>query len=128
MGWNRANPSCCTWKWRITRSSRSTRKRLRAVGRQAPRGATGPPPTGTPKYATELHGRYEILDANQRAVVSRTLPIGRDECRNRRRDYYISYVVYMPEHIQPGPYTLELTIEDKKGAKFGNAVIDFQVK
>ena len=82
----------------------------------------------TPKYATELHGRYEILDANQRAVVSRTLPIGRDECRNRRRDYYISYVVYLPEHIQPGPYTLELTIEDKKGAKFGNAVIDFQVK
>ncbi|MHB0955631.1 MAG: hypothetical protein ACYC0X_04555 [Pirellulaceae bacterium] len=82
----------------------------------------------TPKYATELHGRYEILDAEQRAVVSRTLPIGRDECRNRRRDYYISYVVYMPEQIPSGAYTLELTIEDKKGAKYGNAVIDFRVK
>ena len=83
---------------------------------------------GTPKYATELHGRYEILDANQQTIASRILPVGRDECRNRRRDYYISYVVYLPEHIQPGAYTLELTIEDKKGAKFGNAVIDFRVK
>ncbi|MHB8969266.1 MAG: hypothetical protein ACYC3X_03575 [Pirellulaceae bacterium] len=83
---------------------------------------------GTPKYVTELHGRYEILDANQQTIASRILPVGRDECRNRRRDYYISYVVYLPEHIQPGPYTLELTIEDKKGAKFGNAVIDFRVK
>jgi hypothetical protein len=83
---------------------------------------------GTPKYATELHGRYEILDANQQTIASRILPVGRDECRNRRRDYYISYVVYLPEQIQPGAYTLELTIEDKKGAKFGNAVIDFRVK
>jgi hypothetical protein len=82
----------------------------------------------TPRYVTELHGRYEILDANQRTVVSRTLPVGGDTCRNQRRDYYISYVLYLPENIEPGAYTLELTIEDKKGGKFGNAVVDFRVK
>jgi hypothetical protein len=84
--------------------------------------------SGTPRYVTELHGRYEILDANQRTVVSRTLPVGGDTCRNQRRDYYISYVLYMPENIEPGAYTLELTIEDKKGGKFGNAVVDFRIK
>jgi hypothetical protein len=86
-----------------------------------------PSSVGPPRYVTELHGRYEILDANQRTVVSRTLPVGGDTCRNHRRDYYISYVLYMPENIEPGAYTLELTIEDKKGGKFGNAVVDFRI-
>lgn len=84
--------------------------------------------SNSPRYVTELHGRYEILDVNQRTVVSRTLPVGGDECRNQRRDFYISYVLYMPENIAPGPYTLELTIEDKKGGKFGNAVVDFRIR
>jgi hypothetical protein len=77
---------------------------------------------------TELHGRYEILDANQQVIAKRTLPVGSDTCRNQRRDFYISYVLYMPENIAPGAYTLELTIEDKKGGKFGNAVVDFRIK
>ena len=84
--------------------------------------------SNSPRYVTELHGRYEILDVNQRTVVSRTLPVGGDECRNQRRDFYISYVLYMPENIAPGTYTLELTIEDKKGGKFGNAVVDFRIR
>ena len=87
-----------------------------------------PSSVGTLRYVTELHGRYEILDANQRTVVSRTLPVGGDTCRNQRRDYYISYVLYLPENIEPGAYTLELTIEDKKGGKFGNALVDFRIK
>jgi len=80
------------------------------------------------RYVTELHGRYEILDANQRTVVSRTLPVSGDTCRKQRQDFYISYVLYMPDNIEPGDYTLELTIEDKKGNKFGNAVADFRIK
>ncbi len=87
-----------------------------------------PSSVGTLRYVTELHARYEILDANQRTVVSRTLPVSGDTCRNHRRDYYISYVLYLPENIAPGAYTLELTIEDKKGGKFGNALVDFRIK
>ena len=52
-------------------------------------------------YETELLGRYEILDADQRQVVSRTLPVSRDKCRNHRRDYFIPYTLYMPEQISP---------------------------
>lgn len=94
----------------------------RSAARRDGRGAGDPP-----RYATELHARYEILDAQQRTVVSRALPVGGDVCRNRRRDYYISYVLYLPEQITPGAYTLELTVEDKKGGKFGNAVVGFQI-
>lgn len=80
-----------------------------------------------PMYETELHGRYEILDANQRQIVARSLPVDRNVCRNHRRDYFIPYMLYLPEQITPGAYTLELTIEDKKGDKLGNAIIDFRI-
>jgi hypothetical protein len=79
-------------------------------------------------YETELLGQYEIFDADQRKIVTRTLPVSRDACRNRRRDYFIPYTIYLPEQIGPGSYTLELTIEDKKGHKFGNATVDFRMR
>ena len=34
----------------------------------------------------------------------------------------------MPKDIPAGHYTLELTIEDKKGNKFGSGMIDFRVR
>ncbi len=81
-----------------------------------------------PSYETDLHGRYEILDQQQRVIVSRTFPPNRDRSRNHRRDYFIPYSVQMPKEIAPGSYTLELTIEDKKGNKFGSAVTDFRIR
>lgn len=84
--------------------------------------------TSVPMFETELHGRYEILDAQQRTVAARLLPVDRNRCRNHRRDYFIPYMLYIPEKIQSGSYTLELVIEDKKGDKFGSAIIDFRVR
>jgi hypothetical protein len=84
--------------------------------------------TESATFHTELHGRWEILDADQRPVASRELPVDRNRCRNRRHDYFIPYTLYLPEKMEPGYYTLELTIEDKQGDKFGNAAIDFQIQ
>lgn len=81
-----------------------------------------------PMYATELHGRYDIYDASGRLIATHDLPVARDECRNRRRDYYIAYTQYLPKSLTPGSYTLDLTIEDKKANKMGNAVVDFQIR
>ena len=85
--------------------------------------------TGATKYATEFHGHYEIYDANQNRIVpEKQLPVARDECRNVRRDYFIPYQIYLPKRLPPGSYRLELTIEDNKSNKVGNAVLDFQVR
>ncbi len=84
---------------------------------------------GGTKYSTEFHGRYDIYDAKQNRVLSaKELPVARDECRNVRRDYFIPYQIYLPKTLTPGAYTLDLTIEDKKSGKEGNAVLDFQVR
>ncbi len=80
-------------------------------------------------YKTELHARYEILDENQRRVATKVLPVDRESCRNHRQDYYIPYLIYLPDNLEPGHYKLELVVEDEKGVgKVGFAAVDFQVE
>jgi len=78
-------------------------------------------------YETELQGSYRILDRGGIARAERTLPLDKQTCANLRRDYYIAYRLYIPSELTPGVYTLELTIEDKKGNKSNNALLDFNV-
>ncbi len=96
-------------------------------GRGTPRRAAAAT-ARVPYYTTELLARYDILDQNQRVVVSHTLPPNRDRSRNRRRDYFIPYSLILPKDLRSGSYTLELTIEDKKGNKYGNAVTDLRIR
>lgn len=81
-----------------------------------------------PIYETELVGRYDIVDSNQRIVMSRTLPVIRDRCRQHRRDFFVAYEFHMPPEIDSGHYSLELTIEDRKGDKFGSGAIEFRIR
>jgi hypothetical protein len=79
-------------------------------------------------FETQLQGSYEIVDTSGRRVADQILPMDSHICRNRRRDYFIAYRIYMPQSISPGHYTLRLTIEDVKGRKFGQSDIDFQIQ
>lgn len=78
-------------------------------------------------YETELQGSFRVLDRSGIARAERTLPLDKQTCANLRRDYYIAYRLYIPSELAPGSYTLELTIEDKKGSKSNNALLDFNV-
>jgi hypothetical protein len=80
------------------------------------------------QYETELHGSYEILDDAGRRVTNNVLPLDRQVCNNRRRDYFIPYVLTMPDDIEPGTYRLQLTIEDVIGKKSNQASIDFRIR
>jgi hypothetical protein len=78
-------------------------------------------------YETELQGSFRVLDRSGIARSERMLPLDRQSCSNHRRDYYIAYRIYIPTELSPGAYTLELTLEDKKGNKSNNAILDFNV-
>ncbi len=84
--------------------------------------------TQVPIFESDLLSRYDILDQNQRVVMSRTLPVIRDRCRQHRRDFFIAYDFYIPKKIAAGRYTLELTVEDRKGDKFGSGTIDLNIR
>jgi hypothetical protein len=83
-----------------------------------------PQPNG---YETELQGSYQIFDAGGRRVAEHTFAPEKEICRNRRRDYFIPFRMYLPKRIDPGPYTLQLTIEDLKGRKFGQSSVRFAI-
>ena len=82
---------------------------------------------GSTGYETELQGSFRVLDRGGTARSERLLPLDRQTCSNHRRDYYIAYRIYIPAELSPGAYSLELTLEDKKGNKSNNALLDFNV-
>ncbi len=80
------------------------------------------------RFETELQGDYAILDAGGRRVSSKVLPLDKQQCDNRRRDYFIAYRLWLPQDIPSGGYSLVLTIEDVKGNKSNQATVDFRIR
>jgi hypothetical protein len=71
---------------------------------------------GDDSFETELQGSYQIFDNRSNLVDERELPLDKEVCRNYRRDYFLAYLIYLPDDLSSGTYRLELTIEDKKGS------------
>lgn len=78
-------------------------------------------------FETQLQGSYEVFDRNGARVAEQLLPVEKEVCMNRRRDYFIVYHIYMPSNLPNGSYSLKLTVEDMKARKFGQSSIDFQI-
>lgn len=79
-------------------------------------------------FETLLQGSYDVLDSSGRRVTSQTLPESQQVSKNRLRDYYIAYQMYLPESLDVGRYQLRLTMEDVHGKKYGQAKLDFEIK
>ena len=83
---------------------------------------------GPKGFHTSLRSSYQILDnRGQRVAVDDFVP-NQEDCRNRRRDYFIFYEFSMPERIYPGEYTLQLTVSDVNSQKVGQSKVEFYVK
>lgn len=78
-------------------------------------------------FATEFVSSYEVFDVSGRRVAEQQFPVAQEVCRNRRRDYFIRYHMHIPKQLMPGDYTLQLTVEDQKGHKFGQGSVKFKV-
>lgn len=78
-------------------------------------------------FETQLQGTYEILDSNGRRIANQLLPMEKEICQNRRRDYFIIYHIYLPSRIEAGKYQMRVTVEDMKAKKFGQADLDFEI-
>jgi hypothetical protein len=80
------------------------------------------------RFETELSGVYEIRDSAGERVANVVLPLDKQLCDNRRRDYFIAYRIFLPQDIRAGTFTLYLTIEDLKGRKSSQGSIEFQIR
>ena len=80
------------------------------------------------QYETELLGEYTIVDSTGQRIISRGLPLDKQSCKNRRRDYFIAYKLFLPAEMDSGEYTLVLTMEDVKGHKSNRGSIEFRIQ
>ncbi len=79
-------------------------------------------------FETVLQGSYEIYDSKDVKVFSQILPADRQVSANYLRDYFIAYQMFLPSELSSGDYRLQLTMEDVKGSKYGQANVAFQIK
>jgi len=79
-------------------------------------------------FHTLLRSSYQILDSAGQRVADHTFTTTEEYCQNTRRDFFIGYHLRMPKRINPGKYTLQMTIEDLKSQKVGQSTIEFTVK
>jgi len=79
-------------------------------------------------FYTQLRSSYQILDVGGQRVAEHTFSTTEEYCQNARRDFFIGYHLRMPKRINPGKYTLQLTVEDLKSQKVGQSSIEFTIK
>jgi hypothetical protein len=80
------------------------------------------------KYETELLWTYDILDSKGNRMANVVLPLDKNRCENRRRDYFIAPKVFLPKDLRPDKYTLRVSVEDVKGGKSNEGSIEFRIK
>jgi len=90
----------------------------------------GTEPTADGQFRTTLKSTIEIHKVGpQGGLVSQyDFPGTIDNCRNRRQDYFHSYMVNIPERSTLGPHLMKLTIEDQISHKVNTYTMNFNVK
>ncbi|MCC9645314.1 hypothetical protein LOC71_23795 [Rhodopirellula sp. JC740] len=83
---------------------------------------------GTSGFETMLQGSYDLLDESGQRVASQSLPVDKQISKNKLRDYFIAYQMYLPDSLGPGSYRLRLTMEDVHGKKYGQNELPFEIK
>ncbi len=63
-------------------------------------------------YDTALASKLEITDKNNQLVVRMDFPGQPDRSLSPRQDYFIHYQFYVPARMEPGEYTLTITLRD----------------
>lgn len=79
-------------------------------------------------FHTALRSSYQIFDTRGQRVADHEFTVTEEQCQNARRDFFIGYHLRLPKRINPGKYTLQLTIEDLKSQKVGQSSIDFSIR
>jgi hypothetical protein len=79
-------------------------------------------------YHTALRSSYQILDTAGQRVADHAISTTEEYCQNPRRDFFIGYQLRIPARLNPGTYTLQLTIEDLKSQKVGQSSVELTIK
>lgn len=86
-------------------------------------------PTSDGRYKTILKSTIEIHRAGSQSglVTRQDFTPTEDLCRNRRSDYFHSYMINIPDRVTVGPHILKLIVEDQLNRKVASYTVNFTV-
>jgi hypothetical protein len=83
-------------------------------------------------FRTVLQSAIEIYRASNLQQPAATIPLASDTtedfCRAQRRDYFHSYEFAIPANLEPGQYTLVLSVIDQQSRKVATSKVNFEVE
>jgi hypothetical protein len=81
-------------------------------------------------YSTRLRSSITIQQESVSGpvVFKYDLPESEDRCQSRRRDYFHSYRIHLPETLKPGRHVLTLDVTDTLTGKNGSTTLNFVVQ
>lgn len=87
-------------------------------------------PTSDGQFKTILKSTIEIHRAGSQGglVTRQDFAPTEDQCRNRRLDYFHSYMINIPERVTVGPHVLKLIVEDQLNRKVASYSVNFNVQ
>jgi hypothetical protein len=79
-------------------------------------------------FVSRISSRIELRPVGGGAVQwEQDLGVGEDACRRRRQDYYVNYIVDLPQSLSPGPYRLRLVQTDLVAVQSASADIPIEI-
>lgn len=86
-------------------------------------------PSAEGMFKTVVKSTIEIYKAGPQGglIASNKFNPTEDLCRNKRHDYFHSYMINIPERIALGPHVLKLTVEDQLSQKIATYTLKFNV-
>ncbi len=80
-------------------------------------------------FHSRLSSRVELLVRDGgKPVWSQVLGTAEDQCRRRRRDYFVNYRITLPDDLPPGDYDLRLTQTDEIAARSATSGIKLTIR
>lgn len=89
--------------------------------------ATRLTPTGS--YETNFDAQLQFFEeSNEKPIETVELPNISDEATSERMDYYQSFELNVPSHLESGRYFIRLRLRDRNSGKVAQDIAEFQVQ
>ena len=68
------------------------------------------------------------MDAEGEVIETREVPDISDESSSERSDYYLSFELNIPSHLQRGDYRIELRLQDRQTRRTAAGDVKFRIR
>lgn len=84
--------------------------------------------TANGEWRTQFDAELKFMDAEGEVIETREVPDISDESSSERSDYYLSFELNIPSHLQRGDYRIELRLQDRQTRRTAAGDVKFRIR